>query len=473
MPVALSTTKRKFHRVLDSISNASSVSLASGNEKHNASTTVLPAYNDPPAKKPRVARPASAYVPKDARTVVLESTQRRPASIVQQPEQARMNNNSTPPNFAPWDRGQFMGRLKTYRHVDKWRGKPEEINEVQWSKRGWSCVGKEKVCCVGGCSKEVVITLEDDDEEKPQVEDETADPQSSDEHEEDWREKAYEELVKKYAEMIITAHDEGCFWRRRGCDDTIQRLPLVNRDSAIESLRQRYASLAAMSSELPPNPEVPSEFDFSVIHDQLSTLLQPPCISQDSQAMSPESPINSQAVPALISPAAVLALFGWQAEEGHIPGLATCTACFRRLGLWLFKPSSDNSTPSSMDRLDVVSEHRDFCPWINSLSQNGSASRRTSLEGLAGWQALLRTVQAYTLQKKDDSEEIAAGSPQKPPEDSISDVSTVISLGTIKEDRKGIDEKDKERWAKLKRLRQVFHVKRLKEKSSKMGKMTG
>ena len=76
-----------------------------------------------------------------------------------------MNEERKPPNFAPWNRAQFLERLKSFRHVDKWMGKPEKINEVQWAKRGWICVGKERVGCVGGCGKEVVIKLVDDDGE--------------------------------------------------------------------------------------------------------------------------------------------------------------------------------------------------------------------------------------------------------------------------------------------------------------------
>jgi len=129
-----------------------------------------------------------------------------------------MIDERKPPNFAPWDRSHFLTRLKTYRHVDKWRGKPEKINEVQWSKRGWSCVGKERVGCVGGCGKEVVILLETGREDKGDSEARIPDQLEDDEDEDDWRERAQAQLVEKYAELIISAHEGGCLWRRRGCD---------------------------------------------------------------------------------------------------------------------------------------------------------------------------------------------------------------------------------------------------------------
>jgi len=216
-----------------------------------------------------------------------------------------------------------------------------------------------------------------------------------------------------------------------------------------------------MSSELPPNPSTPDTFDYSSVHEQLQDLLLPPSEPEAQPPKDPETPST------LNSPAMLLALFGWQAEEDHIAGLATCTACFRRLGLWLFKPSSDSSIPSSMERLDVVGEHRDYCPWINPLSQNGAASRRTSLDGLAGWQVVVRAVQVNVLHKKYDSEKTLAEEPKDTLEDTASGIGSLASSATMKEDRIDQDVKDKERFAKLKRLKQVFNVKRGKGKDSK------
>ena len=116
------------------------------------------------------------------------------------------------PNFTPWDRGQFLERLKTFRHVDRWMSKPEPVNEVQWAKRGWRCVGKERVGCVGGCGKEVVIKLEEYPEDSGN--------ESTDfgQEGEDWRKNAQDQLVERYSVMIVSEHEEGCLWRKRGCD---------------------------------------------------------------------------------------------------------------------------------------------------------------------------------------------------------------------------------------------------------------
>lgn len=225
MTVALSTTKRKFHKILDSISNASNTSLVPPGDTRNVSTTALPSTLESPAKKARTARPVSAFV-----TV----TPRKPGPQTRASSMSRRNSTASSmptavhdpetPNFAPWDRAQFLKRLESFRHVDKWMGKPEMINEVQWAKRGWSCVGRDTVRCVGGCSHEVVIKLESDSG-KTVVE---VDGENPDEEvdEDDWREKAQEQLIEKYVEKIIMGHAAGCLWRRRGCDGRLYWITL-------------------------------------------------------------------------------------------------------------------------------------------------------------------------------------------------------------------------------------------------------
>ncbi|KAL9130087.1 MAG: hypothetical protein Q9217_001646 [Psora testacea] len=482
MPIALATTKRKFHRLLDSISNASSTSLATNHERNNASTATLPASLVHSAKKARVDRPRSAYPPPSERAV----TKPRPVSqlpTANRPTTAtNMDEEHKSPNFAPWDRGRFLERLKTYRHVDKWLGKPDKINEVEWAKRGWSCVGKETVRCVGGCDSEVVIKLEDD---VPDLQREGGDKSTKEEEEEEeWREEAQKQLVEKYTEMIPGGHDGGCLWRRRGCDgrdmaaehslkrymtdlspDTIHRLPLAHQAAALEGLLRRYQSLTAMASDLPTTISTPQGFENTkLVEIATSTLMRR--TSPDPSAQTPAKVSSKASTHASYSQSDVntsaltLALFGWQAEEGHISGLATCTACFRRLGLWLFKPPGDDpDSQSSMDRLDVVGEHRDYCPWINTLSQNG-VSRRSSLDGLAGWEVLYKHVRNNAIYKRDSMLDTRADAEKENADAAREAGSAINSDKTAEEDKAAMEQKDQERWARLKRLKQVFQVKR-------------
>lgn len=272
------------------------------------------------------------------------------------------------------------------------------------------------------------------------------------------------------------------------CDlDTIHRLPLAHQATALSNLRVRYESLAAISSELPLTLSTPTSFDKSIISQNMSSILSS---SQSSSITSNTTPATNNEQLSINTPAMTLALFGWETESSSLSGIATCTACFRRLGLWLFRvpehaASLSTSPPSTpvMARLDVITEHRDYCPWVNPHSQSrGSTNNQTirsSTSELAGWEILLRVVKnaqpsrvesfrpstpetmtsRATRETSDDGDEIA------------SVTSGITSITTLNVDRATRDEKDKERWAKLKKLKQVFHIKRGKGKVDMKSKL--
>lgn len=208
MSYTIDTTKRKFHRLLDSLTNASSTSLPSTLQERSASITTLPATLESPAKKLRMDRPGSADVRASPRSI---ATSVGGSPLAGRKATVKIVGEHKSPNFGPLDRAQFLARLKTFRHVDKWTSKPVRVNEVEWAKRGWSCVGRDRVGCVGGCDRELVIKLESTPE--PRADDTEADVDDG-----DWSAGVNEQLVERYAEMIVTAHDEYCLWRKRACD---------------------------------------------------------------------------------------------------------------------------------------------------------------------------------------------------------------------------------------------------------------
>lgn len=148
MSYALVTKKRKFNRVLDSLSKPSSPDVAAKTPNDVPAsiprTTTLPSI-----KKVRVS--GSENDPLVIRTSVTNIS--RPSSS---------GSTTVRPNFVPWDRERFLERLETFRRVDKWSSKPPAVNEVEWAKRGWSCTDTERVSCVGGCGGSVVVKLPDE-----------------------------------------------------------------------------------------------------------------------------------------------------------------------------------------------------------------------------------------------------------------------------------------------------------------------
>jgi hypothetical protein len=262
-------------------------------------------------------------------------------------------------------------------------------------------------------------------------------------------------LVDKYVELIVTSHDENCLWRKRGCDNSIFKLPLNHAPTTLQTLRERYDELCLRKDTLPYefNLKLPPTFDFNPIMSYLPSdfFTNPPPSSTS------ETSINKTAL--------TLALFGWQGHThtrlGVQLGSISCTACFRVLGLWLFKSKAVSATGEEtegavVDCLNVVKEHRDYCPWSNAISQNGNGKSSTSM--LAGWEVVQRVLKnEYYLKHSADRERekvvrpVTAGS--------RGGAESFGEGGEDEAESKERDAKDKERWARLRRVKSLFDTK--------------
>ena len=271
-----------------------------------------------------------------------------------------------------------------------------------------------------------------------------------------------EALVEKYAGLIVTSHNEDCLWRQRGCDDTIFKLPLNDPTDTTDSLRERYDELCLRKDTLPYefNLRPPETFDL----DAVLTYLPPKFFTLRSDPISPNTPPPQ--IPELNKVALTLALFGWQGNThprlGVQLGSISCTACFRNLGLWLFKSKAVDaegveSEAAVVNPLHPVTEHRPYCPWQNAASQNGKTKNSTSQ--LAGWEIVLRVLKnEYYLRTAGgggkEVRPVSAGNGEN-------GVDFGLGLGE-EEDVKTKDErdaKDKERWARLRRVKSLFDTK--------------
>ncbi|KAL1841642.1 hypothetical protein VTJ49DRAFT_6748 [Mycothermus thermophilus] len=307
-----------------------------------------------------------------------------------------------PPKYCPNDREQLLRRLSTFQELTDWAPKPERVSEIEWAKRGWTCVGKERVRC-SLCARELTIKV--NRREEP-----------------DGREVAVliaseiaESVIGRYRELVVEGHGEECLWRRKGCDDSLLRLPYPNPKLALQGLRQRYDELCERGPFLPYESSIrlPSTLNLDTVISHLPPDFfthPPPPATQNKTTSSTDSSNNNNisasasSTPSINRSALALALLGWQSlthpQLGTpVPNSASCHTCLRRLGLWMFRPrdpaadaqnNSSSSSPSSassrplMDHLDPLREHRFFCPWKNPAAQRNPAAR--PLGGAAGEQ---------------------------------------------------------------------------------------
>ncbi|QPH10955.1 hypothetical protein C2857_002483 [Epichloe festucae Fl1] len=408
------------------------------------------------------------------------------SNVVLRRSATQLSNKSTsraPAKYCPGDRDELLKRLATFQEITDWTPKPDKVNEIEWAKRGWICQGKEKVRCVL-CHKELIVKLNkkenDGTEVSVLVSSEIA-----------------EALVDKYADLVVSSHQQDCLWRKRGCDDSLIRLSFSNTQATLAALRQRYDELCSRS------PFLPYEFNLRLPHDvsiddvlsqlPLDFFTTPPPAIDKSGSVAADKPPNRAAL--------ALALMGWQgltnSRIGAVPNSASCHTCLRRLGLWMFKSKEVDEqgqivVPAPMDHLDPVREHRFFCPWKSANAQSRGAVDSNKHPELTGWRALVQTIKNESDlrniysgksrrvgQLRDEgigSPNPSGGAPGTPGSPGPAtptpkkgtDVVLVASPaepvgrgagGGGEEDDKVREAKDKERWARLRKVKSLFDTK--------------
>lgn len=221
----------------------------------------------------------------------------------------------------------------------------------------------------------------------------------------------------------------------------------------------------------------------------------PPPAPDKSGFVATDKPPNRAAL--------ALALMGWQgltnSRIGAVPNSASCHTCLRRLGLWMFKSKEVDEhgqivVPAPMDHLDPLREHRFFCPWKSASAQSRGAVDSNKHPELTGWRTLVQTIKnesdlrnVYSGksrrvgQLRDEgigSPNPSGGAPGTPGSPGPATptpkkgADVVLVAGPAEsvgkgaggggeggEDDKMREAKDKERWARLRKVKSLFDTK--------------
>nr|POF04562.1 mrna export factor rsm1 [Quercus suber] len=437
---AISTTKRKFYKALDALSNP-------------------PAAKTPfePAAK-RVRRSISSNT---------STLSRRPIVV---PATARKSQKPTieeTPNFSPWSHETFLARLKTFSSVSLWHPKPEAVSEVAWAKRGWTCVDVNTVGCRGGCERRVVIIL-DSGRSKERLAGQDGGKQDDDDGDDNEAEDDHASLenalVQRYSSLITEGHSESCLWRQAGCKDDIYRLQVVRPAIWQPDLQERSSSLFKIHPSI-RNVKVRASPSTTPNHASLEPLLT-------------YLPQPSTLDPADSAKVLNIALHGWYGATQISNDLLLCQACFQRIGLWMYQPGYKPSYPSiqpdtTVDdddeeeeeaeesmTIDLLEQHRDHCPWRNATSQKASGS----LAGLNATQILQRvtTTWAREQRRKTDDQHLSHDAASQGETEDTSVPSPALS-------RVEIAAQDQERESRLRKLKNLFTIKRRSTALRKVG----
>jgi hypothetical protein len=460
MPEAIATSKRKFHKLLDSITASNTVSQqrdnASSSPHANASLTArekMELASDRARKRLRSTTSSSSLSATlgsgftrtaNPSTISLPRNMSSPKLSIEGP-----NDDKHIPNFAPWSQETFLARLKTFHKVSYWHPKPEVIGEVHWAKRGWSCVDVNTVACKGGCERRVVVKLDMmGTVVKKALASKAADADNEDDEEEVDETELEKALAERYQNEIVNGHTETCLWRKAACKEDIYRLSLVRPVVWQPLIREAYTSLLGVGESIK---------NITLRSTDISDVVFLPYEQLASELPADVIP-TSDMEPSLTARALKIALHGWRGSSDHRTDLLQCETCFQRIGLWMYqpgyRPGKPNTDPDPDDDddaafVDLVEMHREHCPWRNSVSQKATGS----LAGLNASQIMHRVVSTWTREQRRKSNE-------QP--DVAEDVDSIGSpeVERPRPSREEVELQDKERESKLRKLKKMFTVKR-------------
>ncbi|KAM4063177.1 c3HC zinc finger-like domain-containing protein [Hirsutella rhossiliensis] len=472
----MNATKRKFNVLLQGLGNPDSPPSMDADSRRGGAAADASSTHDALLQKRRRLGLSESTAPKNYSPSDMTSTLASLASPLRksrkQAASASRTGRDALVKYCPGDRSELLRRLATFQELTDWTPKPDRVNEIEWAKRGWICHAKETVRCVL-CHKELLVKLN-----RKQVDGKEVPVLVPSEIE--------DALVDKYCELVVASHQPDCLWRRRGCDDSLLRLSFSNARATLVALRQRYDELGTRAHFLPyeANLRLPSDLDLDQVLSQLPPDFFTDRAPSDRAAPSAPKPVNR--------PALALALMGWQGLSnpriGAVPNSASCHTCHRRLGLWMFKSKEVDENgkvlvPAPMDHLDPLREHRFFCPWKNAQAQSTGGPPHGAAAALAGWNTLLQTIRNESSLRSVYEGSSKTSAAARPAHDRLastplhratlgtpgtparatpepSDTTTAVNeLDDAEAEDKARDAKDKERWARLKKVKSLFDSK--------------
>jgi hypothetical protein len=427
---AIETKKRKFDRILDSIqdhsASQSNSSLASRSNNYSTISLVPNDQSTTTTKKLRLSS-GSSHSKKDSTT-----------SLASQKTA----------HYLPTSREAFLDRLQTFGPITKWHiASNEVISAAAWARRGWRCVDIDTVCC-GACEERLVVKLDKDEGQSTtplQEADEADEAQNTEDEDNDYvmASEIHAGIVAKYEELITSAHNESCPWRRRGCIDSIQRIEgLLNAPTAISGLQTRYDGIVANV----PCSDIPDV-----------------CMSrEESERYGPTyrsllSKISSMNLAKSNRHVYLLAVCGWRSAIEHGTDVVECRYCFRRLGLWLYRGKEP-----AMEKLDAIDSHLEYCPWRSPSAQATEISIGETKVVVPGW---VLVAQAAERQKAgllaDTSTDTGAGT------EATSLPGDAIGTMTAEIGEKERETRMKDLLRRVKELKKPFNVKALLKRNKK------
>ncbi|XP_047165762.1 uncharacterized protein LOC124834967 [Vigna umbellata] len=127
------------------------------------------------------------------------------------------------PLCRPWDRGDFMRRLSTFKSMS-WFAKPKVVSAVNCASRGWINVDIDTIACEA-CGARLLFST----------------PAS-------WNQQQVEKAALVFSLKLDNGHKLLCPWIDNACSETLARFPPTTPEILVENFREHCFALLQLSA---------------------------------------------------------------------------------------------------------------------------------------------------------------------------------------------------------------------------------
>ncbi|KAF5205386.1 C3hc zinc finger-like protein [Thalictrum thalictroides] len=136
---------------------------------------------------------------------------------------SQSSSSSKAPLCRPWDRGDLMKRLATFKPTT-WFGKPKVVSAVNCARRGWINVEMDVIACEA-CGARLLFST----------------PSS-------WTHQQIEKTAAVFSLKLDNGHKVLCPWMDNVCDESLAQFPPTPAPALIDGYRERSSALLQLSA---------------------------------------------------------------------------------------------------------------------------------------------------------------------------------------------------------------------------------
>ncbi|KAL4159049.1 hypothetical protein PRNP1_004820 [Phytophthora ramorum] len=268
----------------------------------------------------------------------------------------------------PWDHAEFLARVSSF-SIASWFAKLDAISAFECARHGWKNSAPDQLHC--NCCKQFLCFKIDDRLSGAGA----------------------LKVAETFAGQLVTGHTQLCPWRGNPSPEAFTTLPIATKRQVYESFMDRLQDEVTRMYE---DADFQKRLSSLKVADRVTAkILQEAGDSADSVLLLNTAKVASKLLARCSQPAdssvssgalvnaAFLAVCGWQFDENGSDQVTMmwCGSCNRRwqviqestskCGDEQSEPPAKRQKVDAVRAVDLLSQHRHFCPWVAGRSSTG------------------------------------------------------------------------------------------------------